>query len=212
MNTTCTPRYARVSSIRQSVRSALLLTTAAIVLTGCSDDSTPTVAAPSTATISDAPVAATPPSNPTEVIDIWTPAAVGEISTLKRRLAECGDPNALDPTFGVSAIEFAADFGRTEAIRAILDAGGDVNARSKDRGSALLGAAFFGRPDCVRLLLEAGADPRIVDKNGTNPTTALDVPWEYTQPIIEFLQMSLDREDVEQGRAACRPLIKASLR
>ena len=42
--------------------------------------------------------------------------------------------------------------------------------------------------------------------------TALDVPWEFTQPIIEMLQMPIDREVLEAGRNACRPILEAALK
>ncbi|MHC4246749.1 MAG: ankyrin repeat domain-containing protein [Planctomycetota bacterium] len=178
---------------------------------GCGDDSASTgstsgpVAGPSTPDPVDQPAS-------TEVVDIWTPAALGEVATLKARLARAGDPNALDPTFGVSALEWAADFGRVDAMKVILEAGGDPDVRSLERGTPLIGAAFFGRPECVTLLLEAGADPQAMNKDGTTPLDALDVPWEFTGGVIEFLEIPLDREALEAGRRACRPLLEAALK
>ena len=150
--------------------------------------------------------------DPAEVVDIWTPAAMGEVATLKARLAKAGDPNALDPTFGVSALEWAADFGQVGAMTAILEAGGNVDVRSRERGTPLIGAAFLGRPECVTLLLEAGADPKAKNKDGITPLDALDVPWEFTRGVIEFLQIPLDREVLEAGRQACRPLLEEAVR
>lgn len=171
---------------------------------------------PSSATTSDPVITGSTPTEApaapsTIVVDIWTPAAMGEIATLKARLKKAGDPNALDPTFGVSALEWAADFGKVDAMKAILEAGGNVDVRSRERGTPLIGAAFFGRPECVRLLLEAGADPKAMNKDGITPLDALDIPWEFTRDIIEFLAIPLDRDVLETGRRSCRPLLEAAV-
>ena len=177
---------------------------------GCGGDASTAPEAERSATPSSP--ATTSDSASDEVIDIWTPAAMGEVATLEARLAKAGDPNALDPTFGVSALEWAADFGKVDAMKAILEAGGEVDVRSRERGTPLLGAAFLGRPECVRLLLEAGADPKAMNKDGITPLDALDVPWEFTGGVIEFLEIPLDREALEAGRRACRPLLEAAVK
>jgi ankyrin repeat protein len=196
-----------------------ILTTVAVIVAvalplGCGDGSpsnpSPSSAALKTNTNTSPPDETASPS--TETIDIWTPAAMGEIATLKARLKKAGDPNALDPTFGVSALEIAADFGHVDAMKAILEAGGIVDVRSRARGTALIGAAFLGRPECVTFLLEAGADPTAMNNDQITALTALDVPWEFTQPIIEMLQMPIDREVLEAGRNACRPILEAALK
>ena len=177
---------------------------------GCGGDASTAPEAERSATPSSP--ATTSDSASDEVIDIWTPAAMGEVATLKARLATAGDPNALDPTFGVSALEWAADFGKVDAMKAILEAGGEVDVRSRERGTPLLGAAFLGRPECVRLLLEAGADPKAMNKDGITPLEALDVSWEFTGGVIDFLKIPLDREALEAGRQACRPLLEGAVK
>ena len=143
-----------------------------------------------------------------EIVDIWTPAAMGDAAWLRKRLATDGvNPDALDPTFGATAIAFAADFGRTEAVRILLDAGADPNALNKNGSSPALGAAFFGRPECLRILLDAGADPTIADQEGTTAFTALDVPWPITKMIAEALMMPLDPELLDAGRDGCRAIL-----
>ena len=196
--------------IRPGLRALALIAVVGLPL-GCGDDSSSTG---STSGPSAAPNAPAPVDEPAsaEVVDIWTPAAMGEVATLEARLAKAGDPNALDPTFGVSALEWAADFGKVDAMKAILEAGGEVDVRSRERGTPLLGAAFLGRPECVRLLLEAGADPKAMNKDGITPLDALDVPWEFTGGVIEFLEIPLDREALEAGRQACRPLLEAAVK
>ena len=225
----------RRSLIRIGSQVLVMVTIIALPL-GCGDGSPSTASTSSPAAKPTTPASVDPPqsppssvtttdpvitgSTPTEapaapstiVVDIWTPAAMGEIATLRTRLKKAGDPNALDPTFGVSALQWAADFGKVDAMKAILEAGGNVDVRSRERGTPLIGAAFFGRPESVRLLLEAGADPKAMNKDGITPLDALDVPWEFTRDIIEFLEIPLDRGALEAGRRACRPLLEEALK
>jgi ankyrin repeat protein len=55
----------------------------------------------------------------------------------------------------------AARSGATDVVRVLLEHGADVNARTQDGRTALMGAAFSesGRPVTVKLLLDRGADP-----------------------------------------------------
>ncbi|HVL67235.1 MAG TPA: ankyrin repeat domain-containing protein [Vicinamibacterales bacterium] len=71
----------------------------------------------------------------------------------------------------------AAVAGRSlEAVTAILEAGGDVNARQQVGYTPLMGAAASGRDDLVALLLRHGADASLVSDDGK---TAADVAREH---------------------------------
>jgi hypothetical protein len=183
---------------------ALMLLGLATGLVGC-DGSSPS-SPPATPTGADG--AANQATGTTEIVDIWTPAAMGDGAWLRKSLATAGvNPDELDPTFGATAIAFAADFGRTEAVRILLDAGADPNAPNKDRSTPSLGAAFFGRPECLQILLDAGADPTIPNRDGTTTYTALDAPWPITKFIADALEMPLDPELLDAGRAECRRIL-----
>jgi ankyrin repeat protein len=54
-------------------------------------------------------------------------------------------------------------------VRALLDAGAPVNARSGSGGTPLHTAAFTGDAEVVELLLARGADPRIPSNDGKTP-------------------------------------------
>ena len=61
----------------------------------------------------------------------------------------------------------AAVAGRSaEAVAAILDAGGDPNARQQVGYTPLMGAAGSNREDLVNLLLARGADPSLESEDG----------------------------------------------
>jgi TonB family protein len=66
----------------------------------------------------------------------------------------------------------AAGEGRVDDVRALLDAGLDVNARNEDAWTPLLYAALGGHPEVVNLLLEYGADVNASNSAGWTPLIA----------------------------------------
>ena len=167
---------------------------------------------PSAATDSDAPTssetrASRDPAREPSIIDIWTPAAIGDTRTLKARLDEGADVNARDSDFQTTAISFAAVFGQNAAVKMLLEAGADPNARNGNKSTPALGASLFGRPDCLQTLLDAGADPNLADEDGTTTITALAVPWDITKAVGDLLQMPLQQRSLEAGREECWKLL-----
>ena len=74
-------------------------------------------------------------------------AWVGDEATVRRlRGAEIGSDYA-------NAVAMAAQHGRTEAVRLLLDAGFDPMATGMDSGTSLHLACWFGHADIVRLLV-----------------------------------------------------------
>ena len=73
----------------------------------------------------------------------------------------------------------AAGYGHSEAVKALLDAGADVEAKNANGNFALIFAAQEGHPEVVKLLLNAGADK---DAQTTDPKcfgyTPLDLATE----------------------------------
>ena len=68
-------------------------------------------------------------------------------------------------------MHFAAQQSQTEAARALLQAGADVDPRDK-HGNTPLGRAIFnsrGDVGTVAVLLNAGADPDVVNGSGVSP-------------------------------------------
>ena len=74
---------------------------------------------------------------------------------------------------GLTALLHASRDGHREVVRALLDAGADVNQVSAgERTSPLLIAAINGHFDLMMELLERGADPRLADLAGSTPLFA----------------------------------------
>jgi len=72
-------------------------------------------------------------------------------------------PVARDADAREVALIVAAMHGRLETVRALLDAGVDVNVTPFCRQSALHYAAYIGRAEVVEELLARGADASVVD-------------------------------------------------
>lgn len=66
----------------------------------------------------------------------------------------------------VEALGFAAGWGRTESVRALLDAGVNVDARNEGKPTPLMSATTTGHLETMKVLLDAGADPKSMDKEG----------------------------------------------
>jgi ankyrin repeat protein len=73
------------------------------------------------------------------------------------------------------ALLCAANFGRTEIAKCLIEAGADVNERGARGNTPLINAAAQGDAEMVELLLSAGADPDLQDCDGE---TALDAARE----------------------------------
>jgi len=106
---------------------------------------------------------------------------------------------------GITPISMAALNGKTEAIDFLLGKGANINAKSRDGGTALHGAAFLGHIKTVNLLLSKGADPNIRNNKGETPLDSSSSEWnDGLRGIVEFvaglLQIKVDMEAVKAGR------------
>jgi uncharacterized protein len=91
---------------------------------------------------------------------------------------------------GLTALLVAARDGQIHAVKALLDAGGDLNQTSDtDHATPLILAVISGHYDLAKVLLERGADPRLATTDGATALYAvIDVQWAphtwYAQPIV----------------------------
>jgi len=70
------------------------------------------------------------------------------------------------PRGGMTAVMFAARQGALEGVRALAEAGADLNLADPDGTSALVMAIVNGHNEVATLLLEKGADPNVADASG----------------------------------------------
>ena len=134
--------------------------------------------------------------------DIWTAAAEGDVGVLEGHKRAGADLDAQQPDFGLTALAVAAGSRQQRALAWLLDNGADVNAWNRDGGTALHAAAFMGNAGGAAVLLENGADPDAPDGNGATPRDILELDWPTTAYIAQMIQVELDRQAVEAGRAA----------
>jgi ankyrin repeat protein len=106
---------------------------------------------------------------------------------LARRFIAAGvDPNATTDNSSVfTALNQAATMNHPEVLKVLLEAGADINFRTKLEGeTALIDAARSGAIDCVRILLRAGADATIRDTRPNSGKNAREWALQFGHPEI----------------------------
>ena len=101
-----------------------------------------------------------------------------------RTLAQyTADINAKNDSEGFTALMLtAANNQNSEAVRVLIEAGANVNAKSTKGGTALMFASVFNKnPEIVKILIEAGADLNAENDEGN---TALILSCVYSRAEI----------------------------
>jgi peptidoglycan/LPS O-acetylase OafA/YrhL len=125
----------------------------------------------------------------------------GDVAAMRQRLQGGADVGAADAKFGVTPLNWAAMRGDTEAIRFLIDAGADVNAKNKDGSTALHSAAFLGRDAAAELLIKNGAITTARNLRGQTPLDVTKVDWSLTSYIASLIDVPIgEKAEVEQGR------------
>ncbi|OYT69279.1 MAG: hypothetical protein CFK49_07970 [Armatimonadetes bacterium JP3_11] len=90
---------------------------------------------------------------------------------------------------GNSPVHYAAIYGRTRVLKAMLDRGVSPNLRDRNGRTLLMLAAENGHRETVKLLLERGADPKTRSALGD---TALDAARRSGDPeIVRMIEQRL---------------------
>lgn len=135
-------------------------------------------------------------------------AFTGDIAAMKQALAGGADPNTRDPQSGNTLLATAALMGHTKVVALLLKHGADVNARSRDDGTALHAAAFLGRAETVKLLLKEGADTTLRNNMGGTAMAGAKLDWAFAKSIIGMLRIEVDEAEVKAGRAKVITLLQ----
>ena len=83
----------------------------------------------------------------------------------------------------------------------------DVNGKNRDGSRPLHAAAFTGHSDVLELLLGKGADANAQNDDDETPLQSTEADPATTKVVAGLLQLKLDAETVEQGRAKCIELL-----
>ena len=107
------------------------------------------------------------------VTDLHDAVRCGDLPAMKTLLAaDRGLANARSETDarGTYPLHVAAEFGRAEAARVLLEFGADVSLLDLENDAiALCWAAFFGRPEVAAVLLEARSEINQRNQHGLTP-------------------------------------------
>lgn len=143
-----------------------------------------------------------PPPPPDPTMDLWTAAAEGNVAELAANKHAGADLDAQSPNeLQVTALTMAAVGGHAEAAQWLLDNGANVNSLNGDGSTALNATAFLGRADVGKVLIDGGIDTSIRNWEGQSAADIVAIDWATTEYIAAMLQLDVDQETVESGRA-----------
>lgn len=123
-------------------------------------------------------------------LDIFEAATIDWAEQVRSLCA--GDPSLAKAysSDGFTALHFAAHFGSVSALKALLEAGAEIEAVTKNflANMPLHAAAAGGRIEAARALLQAGADPNARQHGGYTPlmTAAFANNRELAELLIAF--------------------------
>lgn len=126
-------------------------------------------------------------------------AELGQAAILRELLSDNADPNVRGEQFGDTALQLAAKGGKHEAVKALIEAGADLDMVTVVGASALMLSASHGHKKVVHILLESKADTSFKNAMGD---TVLSIAEEANQmEIVELLK----QYGAEPGRKHARP-------
>ena len=137
------------------------------------------------------------------------------LEAIRKHIKAASNLNEKEPVAGASPLNTAAAFGKLEAVRALIQAGADVNARNNDEGTPLITAAFLCRTEIVQYLLAHGADKNAKNKAGTTALDSVSGTFDQAKGTYDFLQsalgpvgLKLDYEQIKETRPKIANLLR----
>ena len=179
-----------------------------LLATNLACTTTETVEPAETAQPEDVPPAP-PPAAP--LPDLWEAAGAGDIDGLEGHRRAGTNLNSLHPEAGFTPLVATVVAEQDEALEWLLANGADADARNGDGGTALIAATFLGLPEAAGALLASGADPAASNDEGQTLWDIAALDWETTRYIADFLELDIEREAVEAGRAEILEMLQPQL-
>lgn len=125
----------------------------------------------------------------------------GDEAAVRQRLGVPGAVEQRDAFWRITPLGWATMQGDPKIIRAVLDAGADVNDRDAGGNSVLHVVALFGRDAAASLCLERGADPLVPNVAGRLPAAATALSADFACEVAPFFGLApLAVDEVLRGR------------
>jgi ankyrin repeat protein len=101
--------------------------------------------------------------------ELHNAAAVDDVVTIRRLVAEGADVNEQGAAEGVRPLHVAAQYGHVDAVQVLVEIGADLEAPAVDGVRPLHMAAHQGHVSAVKTLVQLGADKEASTANGFTP-------------------------------------------
>jgi fucose 4-O-acetylase-like acetyltransferase len=155
-------------------------------------------------------------SNPDSIkVTLHEAAITGDMNAIKQHIAAGSDLNKREPSGGSSPLITAALFGKTEVVKALINAGADIDLINNDGSTPLHTAAFFGRVEIVQELIRIGADTSILNSAGSTALASAEVPFDQVKGIFDYFKatfgpmgLELDYEELIEDRKKVADILK----
>jgi ankyrin repeat protein len=110
----------------------------------------------------------------------------GDMEELKSMLAKGYDVDLRNKLTGVTSLHMAATVNNVDMIEVLLEAGAEIDAKTKEGLTPLHLATGTNRVEAVKLLLEKGANIEAKDNRGNTPLhmTVLQ-GWDLTEYLLD---------------------------
>jgi ankyrin repeat protein len=92
---------------------------------------------------------------------------------------------------GTGGMLLAAQSRKLEAVKLMVELGGDVNEQRPGGGTALHTATRFGDNEMIQFLVDKGADLNAKDRFGRN--VMQEAEFEAPKPTIEFVRKLVEK-------------------
>lgn len=142
-------------------------------------------------------------SYPKHATALYYAASFGLLHVTQHLIDQGADLDAPGSRYGGTALHGAVCRNQLPVIRALLEAGADVNKSDWDEVFPLHSAATEGYTDCVKVLLQYGANRHALDKGGEKPIDwAMNAEQNQCRDILaadeqEMLDFAAEKSEVQ---------------